>query len=149
MRYIPPFSTGLRNVDPLRSCSVAGSDKRDRKSVLPFALPLRYSSVVVERGEELETSLDSGVMVPHVVYGFQGLVVGEFAELGAPKIAAKAFESPNDPAGLQIKRSPMPLRVERSSADVRDGFDGTVILLLFKGGSKPVDASIAVNEERA
>ena len=73
----------------------------------------------------------------------------KYAELGAPTIAAKAFESPNGAAGLQIKRSPMPLRVERSSADVRDGFDGTVILLLFKGGSKPVDASIAVNEERA
>ena len=55
-------------------------------------------------------------------------MVGEDAELGAPKIAVKAFESPNDVAGLPIKRSPMPFRVERSSADVRDGFDGTVLL---------------------
>ena len=45
MRYIPPPSTGLRLVDPLRSCSVAGSGKRNRKSALPFALSLRYSSV--------------------------------------------------------------------------------------------------------
>ena len=45
MRYIPPSSRGLRLADPLRSCSVAGSDKRDRKSALPFALRLRYSSV--------------------------------------------------------------------------------------------------------
>ena len=42
----------------------------------------------------------------------------------------------------------MPLRVERSSADIRDGFDGTVLLLLFEGGSKPVDASVAVRVER-
>ena len=84
-------------------------------------------------------------MVPHFAYAFQSLVIGEYAELGAPKIATKAFESPNDAAGLQIKRSPMPFRVERSSADVRDGFDGTVLLLLF--GAKPVDASVAVHVE--
>ena len=45
MRWIPPSSTGLRLVDPLRSYSVAGSRTRDRKSALPFALPLRYTSV--------------------------------------------------------------------------------------------------------
>ena len=73
----------------------------------------------------------------------------KYAKLGAPKIAAKAFESPNDAAGLQIKRSPMPFRVERSSADVRDGFDGTVLLFLFEGGAKPVDASVAVHMKRA
>ena len=39
----------------------------------------------------------------------------------------------------------MSFRVERSSADVRDGFDGTVVLLLF--GAKPVDASVAVHVE--
>ena len=56
--------------------------------------------LVVERGEELEPFLDSGVMVPHFAYAFQGLVVGESAKFGAPTIAAKAFESPNDAAGL-------------------------------------------------
>ena len=45
MRYIPPSSTGLRLADPLWSCSVVSSGKRDRKSALPFTLPLRYSSV--------------------------------------------------------------------------------------------------------
>ena len=30
---------------------------------------------VVERGEELEPSLDSGVVVPHFAYAFQSLVV--------------------------------------------------------------------------
>ena len=45
MRYIPVSSTGLRLVYPLRSRSVAGSDKRDRKSAFLFAHPLRYSSV--------------------------------------------------------------------------------------------------------
>ena len=32
--YTPPSSTGLRLVDPLRSCSVASSGERDRKSAL-------------------------------------------------------------------------------------------------------------------
>ena len=45
MRHMPPSSTGVRLVEPFRSCSVAGSDKRGRKSALPFELLLRYSSV--------------------------------------------------------------------------------------------------------
>ena len=31
----------------------------------------------------------------------------------------------------------MPFRVERSSADIRDGFYGTVLLLLFESGANP------------
>ena len=40
---------------------------------------------VVERGEELEPSLDSGVVVPHFAYAFQSFVIGEYAELGAQR----------------------------------------------------------------
>ena len=43
----------------------------------------------------------------------------------------------------------MSFRVERSSADVRDGFYGAVRLLLFESGSEPVDAGIAVHVKRA
>ena len=88
-------------------------------------------------------------MVPHFAYAFQCLVVGEYAELGTPKVASEAFENPNDAASLQIKRSLMPLRVERSSADIHDGFHGTVRLLLFEGSAKPVHASVTVHLERA
>ena len=42
----------------------------------------------------------------------------------------------------------MPFRLERGSADIRDGFYGTVLLLLFESGAKPVDASVAVHVER-
>ena len=42
MRNIPQSSAGLRLLDPLRSCSVAVSSNRDRKSAFPLALPLRY-----------------------------------------------------------------------------------------------------------
>ena len=45
MRKIPPLSTGVRLLDSLRSCSVAGSGKRDRKSAFPLVL-LRYSRVL-------------------------------------------------------------------------------------------------------
>ena len=81
---------------------------------------------VVERGEELEPPLDSCIMVPHFAYAFQCLVVGEYGEFGSPKVTSEAFESPNDAAGLQIERSPMPLRVWRSSAAIRYGFHGPV-----------------------
>ena len=102
----------------------------------------------VERGEELEPPLDLGIMVPHFVYAYQCLVVGEYAEFGSPKVASEVLENPNDAAGLRIKRSPMPLRVERSTADTRNGFHGTVRLLLFEGGAKLIDASVTVHEER-
>ena len=42
----------------------------------------------------------------------------------------------------------MPFRVKRSSADIGDGFYGTVLLLLIEGGAKPVNASVAVLVER-
>ena len=45
MRYIPPSSTRLKLVDPLRSYSVTGSRTRDRKSSMRFAHSLRYSRV--------------------------------------------------------------------------------------------------------
>ena len=45
MRKIPLSSTGMILLDPLTSCSVAGSGERDRKSAFPLALPLRYSRV--------------------------------------------------------------------------------------------------------
>ena len=104
---------------------------------------------VIECGEELEPSLDSDVVVPHFAYAFQSLVVGEYPELGAPEVAAEALESPGDAASLQIERIPMPFRVQRSSADVRDGFYGAVRLLLFESGSEPIDAGIAVHVKRA
>ena len=40
----------------------------------------------------------------------------------------------------------MPSRVERSSADIRDGVYGFVFLLLFERSAKPVDAQYTWNE---
>ena len=76
-------------------------------------------------------------------------MVREYAELGSPKVAAEAVESPNGAAGLQGKLSPMPFRVERSSTDIRDGFYGAVRLLLLESGAKPVFESVAVHVKRA
>ena len=104
--------------------------------------------VVIERGEELEPFLDSDIMVLYFAYLSQCLVVGEYAEFRPLKVASEAFESPNDAAGLQINRSPMPFRVERSSADIHDGVYGTVRLFLFESGAQPVDASVAAHVER-
>ena len=74
MRSMPPSSTEVRLVEPLRSCSVAGSSKRDRSR----RCRLRSFAVlecVVKRGVELEPSLDSGAVIPH--YALQCLAVRE------------------------------------------------------------------------
>lgn len=76
----------------------------------------------VKHGEELELSLDSGIMVVHFSYAFQYLVVRECAELGSSKVTAEALDSPNDANGFQLERGPMAFRVNRSSADICDGF---------------------------
>ena len=87
-------------------------------------------------------------MVPHFADAFQFVMVREYAEHGPAKVSSEAFETRDDAAGLQIKRSPLTLRVERSSAGIRDGFHGTVRLLLFEGCAKLVDARVAVHVER-
>ena len=88
-------------------------------------------------------------MVPHFAYALQCLVVREYTEAGAPKVAAEAFEGPDDAASLQRKRKPMPFRVERSSSDLGDGFYGAVRLHLFESGAEPVDAGVALHVKQA
>ena len=87
-------------------------------------------------------------MGPHFARAIQYLVVGKYVDLCSPQVSSEAFESPNNAAGLQFKRSPMPLRVERCMADIRDGFHGTVRLFLFKGGAKFAEVSVAEHVER-
>ena len=70
-------------------------------------------------------------------------------ELGAPKVAAEAFEGPDNAASLQINRIPLPFRVERSSADVLYGFYGAVRLLLLESGADPIDAGVTIHVKRA
>ena len=71
MRYTPPSSTGVRLVEPLRSCSVA---EREEVGVAVRASFSVFEGAI-ECGEELEPSLDSDVVFPHVAYAFQSLVV--------------------------------------------------------------------------
>ena len=42
---MPTVSGLVRRLGPVRSASVAGWERRERKSALPLAEPLRYSSV--------------------------------------------------------------------------------------------------------
>ena len=44
-RCVTSSSTGVRRLEPLRSCSVAGCGSRERKSALPLAPPFRNPSV--------------------------------------------------------------------------------------------------------
>ena len=99
----------------------------------------------VEYGEELEPSLDSGVVVLHFARDFQSLVLREYTELGAPKAVAEVFQRPDDAVGLQVKRSQMPFRVEQCSADVRDRFYWAVRLLFTESGADPPDEGVAIH----
>ena len=47
----------------------------------------------VEGGEELESSLVSGVMAPYFAYALQCFVFREYTELDSPKVAAETLES--------------------------------------------------------
>ena len=121
MRKIPPTSTGMKLLDPVRPCSVAGAGERDRKLAFPLALALRVLEGVVERCEKLEPPLDSRVVISHFTNAFEGLVIREDAKLRAPYVASQAFDGPDNAASFQVKRSPVPLRIESSAADVSDG----------------------------
>ena len=73
----------------------------------------------------------------------------ENAEGGTPQIPAEALDAPDDAASLEIERCPVALRLECSAADENRRADRAIVLLLLKGGSKTIDASVAVEGERA
>ena len=64
MRKIPPSSTGMRLLDPVRPCSVAASGKLDRNGILVGAA-LAVLEGIVEGCEKLEPPLDSRLVIPH------------------------------------------------------------------------------------
>ena len=59
------------------------------------------------------------------------------------------MDAPFDTTGFKLHRSPVSLVVERGTADVCNGADGTVRLFLFQGRTQTVCAGIAVYAERA
>ena len=67
---------------------------------------------VVERGEKLEPPLDSRVVISHFVSAFERLVIRGDAKPRAPEVASKAFDGPDNAVSFQLKRSPVPLRIE-------------------------------------
>ena len=86
-----PSSTDVRVSDPLRFCSVAGFGKRDKKSVFPLALPLRYARAV-ERGEKLEPPLDPRIVVSQLDDAFDSIVVRIYAKLHTRKVSSMVFD---------------------------------------------------------
>ena len=60
-------------------------------------------------------------MISRFVDAFERLVIREDAKLRARKVALKAFDGRGNAASFQVKRSPVPLRIEGSVADVSDG----------------------------
>ena len=74
MRKIPPSSTGVRLLDPLRSC-LAGSGKRDQQIGVSVGAALEGLEDVVERDEKFEPMLDLRIVVSHFAGAFKRLVI--------------------------------------------------------------------------
>ena len=55
---------------------------------------------------------------------------------------------PHDAASLEVERCPVALRLEGSAADENYREDLGVLVLLLNGGFKPIDARVALEEER-
>ena len=104
---------------------------------------------VVERGEKLEPPLDSRIVVSRFADAFERLAIRKFSNLRAPKVASKAFDGPDNAASFHVERSPVPLGIEGSPADVCDGPHCAVRLLLFESSTKTVDARVAIHVEGA
>ena len=77
------------------------------------------------------------------------LVVRVDEELGRPEITAEAFDSPDDPTGLEVEGCRDSFVVEGGAADEDDRAYGVVRLFLLAGGAKTVYAGVAVEAERA
>ena len=67
---------------------------------------------VVERGEKLEPSLDSRIVVYHFADAFELLGNGKDAKLSAPEVASKAFDGPDNSCQL-------PSRAKSSASRIR------------------------------
>ena len=76
---------------------------------------------VVESGEELEAPLDPRIVVGHFADAFERLVIRKDAKLRAPEVTSKTFDGPDKATSFRVERSPVPLGMEGSAADVRDG----------------------------
>ena len=76
---------------------------------------------VVERGEKLEPPMDSRIVISYFDNAFERPAIREDAKFLAPEVASKEFDIPDYTASFQVKRGPVPLRIEGSAADVRDG----------------------------
>ena len=73
----------------------------------------------VERGETLETPLNSHIVVSHFADAFERLQVRNDAKLRTTNVASKAFDCSENAASFQVDPSPVPLGIEGSAADAR------------------------------
>ena len=104
---------------------------------------------VVKRGETLKPPLYLRIVISHFGNACERLVIRGDAKLCVPKVASNAFDGPDSASSFQVRRNPVPLRIEGSAADVSDGPHGATRLFLFKRSPETVDARVAVHTEGA
>ena len=81
MKKMPPSSTGVRLLDPLRWVFRGRLWQAGEKISIAVGAALAVLESVVERGEELEPPMDSRVVVPYLGDALQYFVVQKYAKL--------------------------------------------------------------------
>ena len=104
-----------------RSSAVVFRGKTGQEIAFSVGAALAVLEGAVQRGEKLEPRLDSRTVISQFADASEHLVSRKGAELCAPEVASKAFDGPGNAASFQVKRSPLPRRIEGSAADVSDG----------------------------
>lgn len=135
----------MRPVDPLGLCSVTGSVKRDKKSVLPLELQLRYSSVWSNEVRNSSHPWTRALYFPTLPICSPMPCYRRIRGRLFPKGGIGVVREPRRCCRPRPKGEP---NISPSSADMRDKFHGTVRLLLFKDYAIPTNERVAVHVER-
>ena len=118
------YATIFRGSEAARSTTVMFRGRLQQMGQeIGFSVGVALAAIegVVERGEKLEPPLNSRIVVSHFADAFERRVIREDAKLRAPEVASKAFDGPGNAASFHVTRSPMPIGIEGSAADVSDG----------------------------
>ena len=74
-------------------------------------------------------------------------MVGVDAKIGGPEVTTETFDDPNDAPSFKVEGGPGAFVVEGGAADVDDGADGDVWLLLLERGAEAIAAGFTVQAE--
>ena len=150
MRKTPQSSTGVRLLDQLRSCSVAGSGKNKRKSAVSLALPLRYSRVQSNAARKSSCRWTRALSSRTLPILSRALWPDNLRNVVPHKYARSRWVAHTaQPASRSNGVQWAPLGFEGIVAGIRNGLFRAARLFLFARDTKTVDATVTVPVEEA